>query len=367
MATHVPPIPEPGTDTLPETFTLEALRGRARELLDPLTSGYVDSGAGDGRTLQANEQDFGNFTLAPHVLRDVRTVDTQVELFGRTHRGPLLLAPTGSHGLLHPDAEVETVRGANAAGAAMVLSAYSNTPLEEVAGHSEHGLWMQVNAPPDRRFLEGFVEQVNHSAEALVITVDTPVVGTRESQLWDGVTLPAGLSFPMLEGLAVRAEETSRIHRSALDAGFDEVALQRIVSMSGVPVLVKGIQRGDDAIRAISAGAAGIIVSNHGARNLDSGLSTILSLPDVVRAVGGKVPVLLDGGIRRGTDVLIALALGAHAVLLGRPVLWGLATGGRVGVERVIELLRREFAMTMALCGVGQVEDINQDLIHQGE
>lgn len=364
MSSHLPPAAEPRCEDIPSPFTLDGLEDLAQTILHPLTWGYLASGAGSQRTLTANVRDFDEVVLAPHVLRDVHELDTSLRLFGATHEWPVIVAPTGSHGLFHHEAELATVGGADAAGTAMVLSAYSNTPVEDVSAMSDRPLWMQVNAPPDQDYLDRFLARTNTCADALVITVDTPVVGARHAQLWDGVSLPPELSFPMLDGLSVRAESGGGIYRSALDAGFDDAALRGVIKRCDVPVLVKGIQRGDDADRAVDAGVAGIIVSNHGARNLDSGLSTIRCLPEVCRGVDGRVPVLLDGGIRRGTDVLAALALGADAVLVGRPVLWGLAVAGRSGVSAVLDHLRREFAMAMALCGVRTVGGIDEDLIH---
>lgn len=358
----VPPRAERRPERLPDPLTLESLRQQAHELLDPLTVGYLESGAADQLTPEANGRDLEALRLAPHVLRDVTGVSTTTRLYGRTYAGPVLVAPTGSHGLFHAEAELATARGAARAGAGMVLSAYANTALEDAAAAGE-GLWMQVNAPPSRSYLDALADRVSGVADALVVTVDTPVVGARESQRWDGLTLPDGLSFPMLEGLELRAESDDGIYRSALDAGFDLAALERLVRRSDVPVLVKGVLRGDDAAAAVDAGAAGVIVSNHGGRNLDSGLSTIAALPDVTGSVRGAVPVLIDGGVRRGTDVLKAIALGADAVLVGRPVLWGLTTAGAAGVRGVLDLLHREFAMAMALCGVRRIDQIGPDLL----
>lgn len=365
MPCHVPPAAQPHGEELPTPLTLDALEQRAWEILHPLSWGYMASGAGSQGTLSANLDDFDELVLSPHVLRDVSVVDTRVRLFGATHSSPLIIAPTGSHGLFHHNAEEETVLGANAADCAMVLSAYANRSLEDVSAISEQQLWMQVNATPDRTCMDRFVARANTSADALVITVDTPVIGARHAQIWDGVSLPSELSFPMFDGFMLRSESTGSIYRSGLDAGFDDAALRRLVETANVPVIVKGIQRGDDAVRAVAAGSSGIIVSNHGGRNLDSGLSTISCLPDVVQAVGGRVPVLLDGGIRRGTDVIKALALGADAVLVGRPVLWGLTVAGRLGVAGALEHLGREFAMAMALCGVKSVAEIDDDLIRR--
>lgn len=362
-AVRVPPRATPQGRALPDPLTLESVRNQALELLDPLVIGYLESGAAAQLTVLANERDFEQVRLSPHVLRDVTGVTTEISLFGRSLASPVLAAPTGSHGLFHADAELATAAGAHAAGAGMVLSAYTNTKLEDVAARAPGGLWMQVNAPPSRSYLESFVDRAAVCADAIVVTVDTPVVGARETQRWDGLTLPDGLGFPMLAGLDLRAEFGRGIYRSGLDPGFDVSALEWLVDRASVPVIVKGVLRGDDATAAVAAGAAGVVVSNHGGRNLDSGLSTVRALPHVADAVDGAVPVLLDGGVRRGTDVLKAVALGADAVLVGRPILWGLTVGGAVGVEAVLSLLGREFAMAMALCGVRDVDEITPDLL----
>ena len=361
----VPPKAMPHADDLPSPPTLEAFRARAHTRLDPLTIGYLESGAADQSTIDVNRRDFDDIVLRPHVLRDVRHVSTGIELLGRSYPSPVMVGPTGSHGLFHADAELATVRGAADVDCGIVLSAYTNTTVEAVGRETGSGVWMQVNVPPSRAYLERLADRISGWADALVVTVDTPVVGARESQRWDGVTLPDGLGFPMLDGLELRVESSGDIYRSALDAGFDATALEWLVGRSPVPVLVKGVLRGDDAAVALDAGAAGVIVSNHGGRNLDSRLSTISALPEVVEAVRGAAPVLLDGGVRRGTDVLKALALGADAVLLGRPVLWGLTVAGERGVASVLETVRRETAMAMALCGVQSIDAIDTDLLQR--
>lgn len=364
MSTVVPPRAIVDRSELIAGSPLAAVKDQALGLLPALTAGYLETGAGDQKTVRLNTGDFDRVRLAPHVLRDVTELSTATTLFGRHLSSPLVVAPVGSHGLFHPAAECGTASGADAAGLPMVLSAYSNTPIERVAGHTGAGVWAQINVPPDRQYLRRFLDRVQHCAEAVVVTVDTPVVGARESQVWDGLTLPDGLTHPMQDGLDPRPERGDSIYRSALDAGFTLSVLEDVVERSPLPVIVKGLLRGDDARAAVQAGAAAVIVSNHGGRNLDSGLSTIRALPAVSAAVDGQVPVLTDGGIRRGTDILKALALGASGVLVGRPVMWGLTVAGAAGVRHVLSTLKREFAMAMALCGVRTVHDITPDLIH---
>ncbi len=360
--TVVPPRAEPRPDELPAEATLARFRELAHARLDPLTVEYLETGAADQRTVAANERDFDAHRLAPHVLRDVSEVSTTIRLLGQEFASPILVGPTGSHALFHAEGERATARGATAARCGYAMSGYSTTDPDDLDVDTRR-TWLQVNAPPDREVLDRIVERAGRHA-ALVVTVDTPVVGARESQRWNGLTLPPGLEFPLLAGLDLRPESGGGIHRSGLDAAFAIADLERIVDASSVPVVVKGVMRGDDARAAVDAGASAVIVSNHGGRNLDSGLSTVRALPGVVRDIAGQVPVLLDGGIRRGTDVLTALALGADAVLVGRPVLWGLTVAGAEGVRSVLETLGRELAMAMALCGVSTVAGVDTDLLH---
>ncbi|MBM9464258.1 alpha-hydroxy-acid oxidizing protein [Aeromicrobium sp. YIM 150415] len=359
--TAVPPRAVPRPEELPDRVTLARMRQLAHARLDPLTIEYLETGAADQRTVVANERDFERHRIAPHVLRDVSAVSTVTELLGHVFASPILVAPTGSHALFHAEGEKATARGAADAGCGYVMSGYSTTDPDDLEVDTS-SMWLQVNVPPVRAVLDRIVERAGRHA-ALVVTVDTPVVGARESQTWDGLTLPPGLSFPLLDGLELRPEAGRGIYRTGLDASFGLDDLARIVEESSVPVVVKGIVRGDDARAAIDAGASAVIVSNHGGRNLDSGLSTVRALPGVVEGVAGRVPILLDGGIRRGTDVLIALALGASAVLVGRPILWGLTVAGSSGVRAVLDILGRELAMAMALCGVNTVTDIDTDLL----
>ncbi|MEO3749583.1 alpha-hydroxy acid oxidase [Streptomyces sp. B6B3] len=346
---------------------LEHYAALAAERMTDLASRYAASAAGSGHTARWNEERYQEIRLAPRVGVDVTSVDPSVRLLGRRLPHPVLLAPTGCHRLFHPEGELASVRGAGEAGALFVVSSYTTTPTADIAAAARGPWWFQLNPAPDAGFVANVLDEaVARGAEALVVTLDTPVAGMRSGQGWDGVSLPDGLEFGVLRdlpaGLAPPADPEV-IHRSALDAGLTWDRLAGLCAERELPVLVKGVLRGDDAERAVAAGAAGIIVSNHGGRNLDTLPATVDALPRVVERVAGRVPVLVDGGVRSGGDVLKALALGANAVLLGRPYLWGLAAEGAEGVRRVVTRLRVELEMAMALCGVRTTDEITDDVL----
>ncbi|MEV0618415.1 alpha-hydroxy acid oxidase [Nonomuraea sp. NPDC050404] len=343
------------------------MRDYERAAMDSLGSdiaGYLAGGAADEHTTRWNAARFADLRLVPRILTDVRSLDTSADLFGSRLEHPILLGPTGAHRLFHPGGEHATAAGA--AGTVYVVSSYSTTAFADLAANAAGPLWFQLNPLPDAGFVRETVRgAVAAGARAIVVTLDTPVAGTRDRQSWNGLDLPDGMSYPMLGRYAgLRPDPAVRsIHRPALDAGFTAPDLERIVAEAGVPVIAKGVLRPGDAATLIGLGVAGIIVSNHGGRNLDTVPATIDALPGVVRAVDGRVPVLLDGGIRRGTDVLKAVALGARAVLVGRPALWGLTAGGAEGVRHVIDVLRTELEMAMALCGVTSLGAAGSDVL----
>ncbi len=347
--------------------TLTDYAAAAREAMTDLAYRYVMSAADTGRTARRNEERYQEILLAPRVGVDVTSVDPAVRLLGRRLRHPVLLAPTGCHRLVHSDGELASVAGAGAAETVFVVSAYTTTPLAAIAAAARGPWWFQLNPAPDAGFVRRVLDEaVALGAEALVVTLDTPVAGMRSGQGWDGVSLPDGLEFGVLRDLPaglVPPADPEAIHRPALDAGMTWDRLARLCAERDVPVLVKGVLRGDDAERAVASGAAGIIVSNHGGRNLDTLPATVDALPRVAERVAGRVPVLVDGGIRSGGDVLKALALGADAVLLGRPCLWGLAVDGAEGVRRVVTRLRVELETAMALCGVRSTNEITDDVL----
>ncbi len=331
----------------------------ARERMSTMAWEYVSGGAGDEQTLAWNTGAYTDIRLRSRVLQDVSQLDTSVQLFGRTLPHPILLAPTAYHQLVHSDGESETARGAATVESTMIVSSFATQRIEDVArAVPSASLWFQLYVQPDRGFTQELVQRAEAAGcQALCLTVDTPVLGARHRETRIGFQLPAGMSRANLERLS--SATASSAHRPPEGAIYSEV-LEPLLTwkdvawlrgIATVPVLLKGVLDADDARQAVEAGVDGLIVSNHGARNLDTVPATVTALPRVAEAVAGRLPILLDGGIRRGTDVLKALALGATAVAIGRPYLYGLAVNGAAGVSRIVQLLRTEFEMAMALTG----------------
>lgn len=329
----------------------------ARALLPPDVYDYYAGGSFDELSLAANLEDWASLRLRPRVLRDVTVVDTGTTLLGEPVRHPVLVAPTAFHRLAHPDGEVATARGATAAGARFVLSTRSTTPVEEVAeALAGRPFWYQVYVLQDRDLTADLTRRAAAAgATALVLTADVARLGRRLRDVRNGFVLPAHL------GTVESLDRPGNLGDQ--DAGLTFADIGSLREATGLPVVVKGVLRGDDAVRCVDAGASAVIVSNHGGRQLDGAVSGAAALPDVLRAVRDTCEVYVDGGIRRGSDVVKALALGARAVLVGRPVLWGLATGGAEGVEAVLEELVGELDLAMALCGCRNLGDITADLL----
>jgi 4-hydroxymandelate oxidase len=285
---------------------------------------------------------------------------------------PILAAPTAFHRLACPEGELATARGVGATGTLMVLSSLATCRMEDVAAAATGPLWFQLYINKDRGFTRELIARARDAGyRALVVTADTPCWGVRENDLRNGFHLPDGVE-PVNLMPAGDARDEERTHNGAgmaqilswmLDTALTWRDIEWIAIEADMPVLVKGVCRPDDAREALARGAAGVIVSNHGGRQLDTAPATISVLPDVIEAVAGAAPVLVDGGIRRGTDILKALALGARAVLVGRPVLWGLATGGAEGVAQALGMLRHELDLAMALAGCASLNDVTPDLV----
>ena len=344
-----------------------ALRERARELIEPTAYDYYVSGADDEVTLADNEAAWQRLKLLPKVLRDVSAVDASTTVLGQRISSPLIVAPTAYHRLAHDEGEAATARGAAAAGTVMCVSTLATVSLEDVAAAApEAPRWFQLYIRKDRSFTEDLVARANAAGyRALVVTVDLPVFGRRWRDERNNFTLPDGLimanldaATPDVEGSGLAAYAEDEFDRTLT---FDDIGWLRDVG--GLPVVVKGVLRGDDAAACAAAGAAAVVVSNHGARQLDTAAATADALPAVVDAVGDAAEVYVDGGIRRGTDIVKALALGARAVLVGRPVLWGLATGGADGVRSVLDELTTEFVRALTLCGTPTPQDVTADLL----
>ena len=344
-----------------DILSLPEFEERARRCMTPMAYEYVASGAADEHTVRWNRDAFDRIRLRPRVLRDVAAVDLRTTLFGREHAFPILLAPTAYHRVLHPDGELATARGAAAAGITWVVSVGTTTPLQEIAAAAAAPLWFQLYFQSDRGFTRDLVQQVEASGcEVLCLTVDTPIIGPRNRQARAGFTLPADVSTPHLYDIGQRKQAVMDPRR--VSATWQDVEWLR--GFTTLPLVLKGILDGEDASRAVQAGAAGIIVSNHGGRNLDTAVAAIDALPEVVDRVGGRVPVLVDGGIRRGTDVIKSLALGAAAVLIGRPYCYGLSVAGSEGVRRVVEILRAELEAAMMLMGLARLSEIERSVLY---
>ncbi len=350
-------------------LNVEAFEAEAARSLPKVAYDYYRSGAWGEHTLAENIAAWQRLWLRPRCMVDVSGRDTGITLLGQRLPAPLLLAPTAMHQMAHADGEVATARAAGACGVPMVLSSLSTCTVEAVAQATSAPLWMQIYISQDRGFTRALAQRAQVAGcKALMVTVDTPVWGVRERDIHNGFRVPDGMRMANLERPGMPTGHSGSGIGAALgwtiDASLTWKDLEMLRAAVNIPVLVKGVLRGDDAVKAIEHGAAGVVVSNHGGRQLDGAVAPATALPEVVQKVAGRVPVLVDGGIRRGTDILRALALGATAVQVGRPVLWGLAAAGQPGVERVLRLLMEEFSLAMALAGCSRVSEITSDLIH---
>lgn len=346
-------------------FSLSDFEALAESKLDRAAFDYFAGGAEDETTLAANREAFRRRRLLPRVLVDVSRVDTGVTLLGSALSSPVVVAPTALHRLAHPDGESGTARAAAAAGSLLVLSTISTTPLEEVAKAGGGGpRWFQLYHYRDRPFSEELARRAAAAGyRAIVLTVDAPVLGRRERDLRNGFALPAGVEPAHGPGRAAGAVGGHPLLGVINQAALTWHDLEWLRAASGLPIVLKGIVRADDARRAVAEGVDAIWVSNHGGRQLDGAVATADAVPAVVDAVAGRAPVIVDGGIRRGTDVLKALALGATAVAVGRPILWGLAAEGEAGVARVLAMLAEELATAMALAGCASPAGVDRSLV----
>ena len=327
----------------------------AEECLDAGAFGYYAGGANDEVTLRDNVEAFGRLRLRPRVLVDVAGATTATTVLGRELSFPVLVAPMAYQRAAHPDGEAGMARAAAAAGTVMCLSTFSTTTPEDVAATGAP-LWYQLYVPKDDGRARELVERARDNGfEALVITVDMPgASGRRERDLRSGWRLPPELLVDSVGQSALQPHEFVDL----LSPSLSWRDVEHLASIASLPVLLKGILTAEDARLACEHGAAGVIVSNHGGRQLDGVPASLDVLPEVVDAVDGRVEVLMDGGIRRGTDVVKALALGARAVLAGRGVLWGLVVDGEAGAQRVLELLRDEVALALKLAGCPSPADV---------
>jgi isopentenyl diphosphate isomerase/L-lactate dehydrogenase-like FMN-dependent dehydrogenase len=333
----------------------------AAERLEPGPLGYFAGGAGDERTLRDNVAAFGRWQLRPRALVDVSEASARTTVLGTAVSMPVLVAPVAIQRMAHPDGEAGMARAAAAAGTIMCVSSFATTSPRDVAAAAPGApRWLQLYCFRDAGVTRALVEAaVECGYRAIAVTVDAPRAGRRERDLRTGLVVPEEITVPALAA-AVGSERPLTIFEAfgLLDPTLTWRELEGLATESPLPVLVKGVLTWEDARLAMEHGAAGVVVSNHGGRQLDGVAASLDALPGVVEAVGGRGEVLVDGGVRRGTDVLVALALGASAVLVGRPPLWGLAAGGERGARHLLELLRAEVELALALCGCPTPADV---------
>jgi isopentenyl diphosphate isomerase/L-lactate dehydrogenase-like FMN-dependent dehydrogenase len=338
----------------------------AGEKLDEGVLGYFAGGAGDELTLRENVAAWGRYRLRPRMLAGHAEWGTRSTLLGAELSMPVLVAPVAYQRLVDPEGEAAMARAAAAADTVMCLSTLATTRPSELAAAAPPGRrWFQLYCFSDGGVTRALMDEaVEAGFEAIVVTVDAPRGGNRERDLRTGFRIPEGLGVPSVQA-ALRSERAVTIEETfaLMDAGLSWSDVEALAGECDLPVLVKGIQTGEDAALAVEHGAAGVVVSNHGGRQLDRVLATAEVLPEAVEAVAGRAALLVDGGIRRGIDVAIALALGADAVLVGRPALWGLAVGGEEGASRVLRILQSELELALVLCGCSSPAELGPELV----
>jgi 4-hydroxymandelate oxidase len=357
-----------------DLLNLQELERVAEERLAPMAWAYYASGADDELTLRRNRDAYERLALHYRVLVDVSRRDASATALGHPISMPVLVAPTAFHRLAHADGELASVRGAGDAGTVFILSTLSNTRVEDVVAAASGPVWFQLYVYRDRAVTEALIRRVEAAGvQAIVLTVDAPLLGRRERDVRNRFVLPDGLTLANvsagLENLpAVADSGLAAYFASLLDPSLAWKDLAWLRGVTKLPIVLKGIVRPDDARRAADAGMSAIVVSNHGGRQLDTSPATIEVLASIADALRDRrdVELYVDGGVRRGTDVIKALALGARAVLVGRPVLWGLAAAGREGVAAALEVLRRELDLGLALCGCPTLATVTRDLVRAG-
>jgi 4-hydroxymandelate oxidase len=356
--------------TAAEFLNLHEVEALARDTLPPATWDYFAGGAEDEITLRANRTAFEQLELRYRVLVDVSRRDTSLDLLGTRIPAPIVVAPMAFQRLAHPEGECAMARGAAAAGIPMTVSTFSTIPLEEVCAVGPGPRWFQLYVHRDRGITGELVRRAHAAGyQALVLTVDVPEIGRRERDIRNQFRLAGELRAANF--LVGESDPLQGVDGSALAAfvgGVREPSLtwrdlEWLRSIAPLPLLVKGIVRADDARKAADCGAAGVVVSNHGGRQLDGAIASLRALPDVADAVAADVVVMVDGGIRRGTDIVKALALGARAVMVGRPILWALSICGEAGVRHALEILKAELDIAMALIGAPTLQSLTRDLV----
>jgi 4-hydroxymandelate oxidase len=335
----------------------------AEETLDEASFGYFAGGAGDEHAVRGNLEAFDHWRLRPRVLVDVGEVTAITTVLGTELSMPIIAAPVAYQRMAHPDGEVAVARAAAAAGTIMCLSTFATTSPANVAeAAGERRGWFQLYWHPDRGLTKGVLDQAREAGfSAVVLTVDLPVLGRRERDLRTGFELMPEYRLEVYaSALGELGAITPTLVAELIDPSLTWRDLEWLHENAGLPVIVKGILTAEDAVLAADHGCDAVVVSNHGGRQLDRAVASLDALPEVAEAVGDRVEILMDGGIRRGTDVAIALALGARAVLVGRPVIWGLAARGADGAQHVLELLRDELLVALALLGCSSTDDVGR-------
>jgi 4-hydroxymandelate oxidase len=362
------PLP-PMTSIPQEIVALEDYEPFAQQCLDDNAWTYLTSGAADEITLAENRRAYDRIRVKGRVLRKLQCGHTRLELFGQPFQHPIFLAPVAYQRMFHPEGELASAMAADAMDAGMVVSTQASVRLEDVARAARSPLWFQLYMRADREQTLSLVRRAEDSGyKALVVTVDAPVAGIRNKEQRAGFQLPPGVRAVNLDGLPVPQQGRLEAGKSVV---FDMLMaaaptwddLPWLASSTRLPVLVKGILDAEDAVQSLNCGAAGIIVSNHGGRIQDTVPATIEALPLIAQAVGGRAPILVDGGIRRGSDVFKAIALGASAVLIGRPYIYALAAAGALGVAHAIRTLREELEIVMALNGCATLQAIDRNAL----
>ncbi len=337
----------------------------AKERMDLNSIAYVCSGAGDEITYKRNEKAFENIYLETATLEDLKGANTKIELFGQSYENPIFLAPVAYQKLVDERGEIATVQGANAMNSCMCVSSFSSCTLEDITSYSNSPLWFQLYIQPNMQVNLELIKKVEKLGfKALIITIDAPISGLRNSEQRAGFYLPNGIS-------AINIENLNPIQTTDDFENIFDITpylptwkdIEFIKNNTNLPVILKGITSVSYAKKAIELGIDGIVVSNHGGRTIDTQPASIEILPKIAKAVNGKIPILFDGGIRRGTDIIKAIALGASAVMIGRPIMYGLATAGALGVAHTLKILKEELEVSMIFTGCKDISSIKEDTI----
>ena len=325
---------------------------------DPIID-FFNSGAADQITLKSNTESFRNIFLKPRVLKDVSNCSTETNIFGTKISSPILISPTSCHGLACKEAEIATANASQHHETIMVLSMLSNISIEDITRNTDTKLWLQLNLLSKMEFNIDMVRRAEKCGfEAIVITVDGQYLGLRETDIRNNFSFPKNLKFANLEKYFDEHELYGHGRENLFLKSMTWKEINWLKSITNLPIILKGILHENDAKIAIDHGINGIIVSNHGGRQLDTSLPSIQALKNIAPVIDNKIPVLLDSGIRRGSDILKAIALGADAVLIGRPILWGLSANGFDGAKHIFEILRSELIKNMRLCGISSIKEL---------